>query len=329
MNNFGVIEIASAKTTNAPGWAYVPDTSSSSTSAVAAALLAQQSTTTNRKRGARAAASAGLSHADANARQEAKVRKELELLDRDNFHRDVNISIPSKPSGGSGRLAQSKHTANVRKILQSQKTFANHLDDLEALNGNPLAGGGSGAGAAASGSGSSRRRTGGGEGTATAQKRGATDTPAASSRRTSKAPTPAVAVKSEDVEMRDAGSANTDAGADVAAAAPPVIPRSDFLRLDASHRPPSHPADGDPLLASRVPALPSDAELAALLAAPPLSYAEARAGWSEDDRRRPPRVFCELCGYWGRVRCIKCGVRVCALDCLELHRGGCIARYGL
>ena len=138
-----------------------------------------------------------------------------------------------------------------------------------------------------------------------------------------------MAVKSEDVEMRDAGSANTDAGADVAAAAPPVIPRSDFLRLDASHRPPSHPADGDPLLASRVPALPSDAELAALLAAPPLSYAEARAGWSEDDRRRPPRVFCELCGYWGRVRCIKCGVRVCALDCLELHRGGCIARYGL
>ena len=317
MNNFGVIEIASAKTTNAPGWAYVPDTSSSSS-----ALLAQQSTTTNRKRGARA--NAGLSHADANARQEANIRKELELLDRDNFHRDVNILIPSKSSGSGGRLAQNKHTPNVRKILQSQKTFANHLDDFQALGGIPSVGGGTGAGTVAGGSGSSRRRTGGGEGIA--QKRGATDTPAASSRRTSKAPTPAVVVKSEDVEMRDAGG-DVDAGADAATSTAP--PRSDFLRLDASLRPPPHPADGDPLLASRVPPLPSDAELAALLAAPPLSYAEARAGWSEEDRRRPPRTFCAKCGYWGRVRCIKCGVRVCALDCLEFHREECIARYGL
>ena len=93
---------------------------------------------------------------------------------------------------------------------------------------------------------------------------------------------------------------------------------------------PPHPRDGDPLLASRVPPLPSDAELAALMAHPPLSYARARATWGEEDKSRyPVRVFCEVCGYWGRVGCLKCGARVCALDCLNLHRQECVTRYGL
>lgn len=84
--------------------------------------------------------------------------------------------------------------------------------------------------------------------------------------------------------------------------------------------------DTDPLLVSRVPPAPTEAEIAALLSAPPLSYTEARGGWSQ---RYPVRVFCGVCGYWGRVKCIKCGARVCALDCLELHREECITRYGL
>ena len=91
MNNFGVIEIASTKTTHAPGWAYVPDTG------VGPAAAALQPS--NRKRAARKQSKPSLS--DVSARQDAKIRKELEALDRDN-HKDANVSIPAKPSGSRG-----------------------------------------------------------------------------------------------------------------------------------------------------------------------------------------------------------------------------------
>ena len=70
-------------------------------------------------------------------------------------------------------------------------------------------------------------------------------------------------------------------------------------------------------------------ELRELLAAPPLTYLEARAGWTEADQKYPVRMFCEVCGYWGRVKCMKCGTRVCALECLEAHREECMTRYGV
>ncbi|KAI5797864.1 hypothetical protein DFH27DRAFT_624728 [Peziza echinospora] len=47
----------------------------------------------------------------------------------------------------------------------------------------------------------------------------------------------------------------------------------------------------------------------------PLSHAAARA----DPPARPPRVFCEICGYWGKYRCLRCGARYCALECKETH----------
>ncbi|EGX90530.1 HIT finger domain-containing protein [Cordyceps militaris CM01] len=201
MNDFGVIELAGAKTTSAPGWAYVPDTR----------LAAQQSTTTtmNRKR-ARNAPGGGLSLSDLTARQENKMRKELEALDRDGG-RDPTIPLPGK----SGRTAAA--AGGTRSLL-----------------------------------------------------------------------------------------------------APP-------------HRspPPSHPGDADPLLVSRVPALPSEAVMRRLLAAPPLSYGEARGNWGGGGGGYPVRVFCAVCGYWGRVRCLKCGTRVCALECLEAHREECVTRYGI
>ena len=89
MNSFGVIEIASSKATHTPGWAYVPDTGVNPASFQP----------TNRKRAARERANYSLS--DVSARQETKIRKELEALDRDN-NRDVNIPIPPRP-GGSKR----------------------------------------------------------------------------------------------------------------------------------------------------------------------------------------------------------------------------------
>ena len=75
MNNFGVIELAGAKTTSAPGWSYVPDTRPDPASTALQPA--------SRKRAARAAAGGGLSIGDLSARHEARVRKEIEALDRD------------------------------------------------------------------------------------------------------------------------------------------------------------------------------------------------------------------------------------------------------
>ena len=88
MNNFGVVELASARTTRAPGWAYVPDTGASQ--AAAAALQPA-----NRKR---ARNQGNLSGADQSARQEAKVRKELEALERDS---NREIPLPHKAGRGA------------------------------------------------------------------------------------------------------------------------------------------------------------------------------------------------------------------------------------
>ncbi|KAJ6445652.1 HIT zinc finger family protein [Purpureocillium lavendulum] len=281
MNNFGVIELASARTTAAPGWAYVPDTGP-------AAAIQQP---TNRKR-ARNAPGGNLSIGDLSARQEAKVRKEIEALDRDGA-RDPTIPLPVK----SGR-GQAKFTPNVRRIMQSQKTFANHLDDFIALQAlteaNPNALGSATRPGVATGPGNGKRPS----------QAGKRDT--ASSRQQSAA---AATPRDVDTPMADAGPP-----------LPPVLPPP------YREPPAAHPGDDDPLLVSRVPDVPSDEELRALLAHPPLTYLEALG---QRDGTYPTRVFCEVCGYWGRVRCMKCGTRVCALDCLETHREECVTRYGL
>lgn len=89
MDNFGVIEIASSRTTAAPGWAYVPDLAANPTTALQP---------TGRKRAA--ARGQGLSFLDQTAREEARVRKELEALDKEGS-RDVVIPVPAKGRGKS------------------------------------------------------------------------------------------------------------------------------------------------------------------------------------------------------------------------------------
>ncbi|KAI1804164.1 hypothetical protein F4811DRAFT_521783 [Daldinia bambusicola] len=343
MNNFGVIELASTKTTNAPGWAYVPDTTPHLAAAAAAAASLQ---TGNRKRAARnQAANTSALYADADARQEAKLRREIEALDRDNYHRDVSIPIVAKSTSNS-KAAVKKHTPNVRKILQSQKTFANHLDDFEALSAqeksNPNAAN-SGAGGAASVGAANTSGAGGSKKGSAAQAKSNNSNSSSNRKSSSKTKSRSTSVSKaapavkheEDVPMTDAPPSSTDQ------AEPPQDPASSSSASSSSFLtpytrpgyPPAHPQDSDPLLVSRVPPLPTDAELRALLAAPPLSYTEARGRWTADDegagRRYPARVFCEVCGYWGRVRCMRCGARVCALECLETHREECVTRYGL
>jgi zinc finger HIT domain-containing protein 1 len=59
--------------------------------------------------------------------------------------------------------------------------------------------------------------------------------------------------------------------------------------------------------------------MAALVSGPPLSYNGARAG---PPVGKPQRRFCEICGYWGTIKCIKCGARVCGLECTKTHSDG-------
>ncbi|KAI2467214.1 hypothetical protein F4781DRAFT_321778 [Annulohypoxylon bovei var. microspora] len=311
MNNFGVIELATTKTTHAPGWAYVPDTAPNH----AAASSLQPG---HRKRAARNQNTASTSalYADADARQEAKLRREIEALDRDNYGRDVSIPITAK--SGSGKASVKKHTPNVRKILQSQKTFSNHLDDFNALSSTDRA-----AATGNLGAGTPAAQGPGKKGAAAAEKQKGKKAHKSTSRSASvsKAP-PATAMKQEDdVEMPDAAQDDPSSSSH---------PRSAILTpLPQSGNPPPHPFDCDPLIVSRVPPLPTDDELRALTRGPPLSYAEARGRWTADDQRYPSRAFCEVCGHWGRVRCLKCGARACALDCLETHREECVTRYGI
>lgn len=88
MNNFGVIEVASTKTKNAPGWAYVPDNAPNPS--------ATAFPTSRKNRAARNTAALGLS--DLTARQDAKVRKDLEALEKEPSTRDV--AIPARSGKG-------------------------------------------------------------------------------------------------------------------------------------------------------------------------------------------------------------------------------------
>jgi zinc finger HIT domain-containing protein 1 len=268
-------------------------------------------------------------------------------------------------------LAQNKHTPNVRKILQSQKTFANHLDDYQAMlalaESNPAAAAAMNAAlakpstptTAASKSASpapTAASAGGSKRSAAAAKRAAAkekqEQEKKKARRTPKAEQEPEAEPQQpqqqpqpeddqtDVEMLDATAAPTEPTPTPGAPEPPAPQPSTYPResliLPAYAKPPPqvHPGDADPLLVSHVPPFPSDDELRALMTAPPLSYLEARAEWGGGDEegsgsRYPVRVFCAVCGYWGRVKCMKCGTRVCALECLEAHREECVSRYGL
>ncbi|KAJ2906067.1 hypothetical protein MKZ38_003104 [Zalerion maritima] len=308
MNNFGVIELASTKTTHAPGWAYVPDVAP-------AAAAASASVSGNRKRAARNQQASSGGGANLSARFDAKVRKEIEVLDRDNA-RDVNIPVPGKGNrllmwddddDGDEKYAatSTKHTPNVRKILQSAKTFANHLDDFtHTLEHNPqtsffpLAPPLSGAAAASH----SKNK----KGATTKQAPSKKSASKSRSKSKGKAKAKYVEVEEEeeeeeeetvegdgDVVMADAGGEGDTGGKDgeggdgesgkAAAAQPAEVPKIPLLApLAAELIPPPHPADGDPLLMSRIPPPPTGEEIEALVTARPLTYVEARARWPED-----------------------------------------------
>ena len=244
---------------SAPGWAYVPDTGYDPSKAAI-----QPSA---RKRAARASNLGG--NITNDTRQANAILKHIAELDRESS-KDVQI----KGSVGAGRKDK-KMTTNVRRILTSNKTFANHLADEEAW----LAGMEQGAGGSTS---RPRALTGG---TRRASTAATSPPPPQGARRSVTASTPTPTASMSAVQ--------------------------------------SDPED-DPLLKTYMPAPPSAAEMEALVSAPPLSYNQSRAAPSVG---RPQRYFCEMCGYWGSVRCMKCGARVCGLDCKLSHDEGRCLRY--
>ncbi|TGO08532.1 hypothetical protein BTUL_0204g00110 [Botrytis tulipae] len=288
--NFGVLEIAPSKYVPAPGYAYVPDVSNTPQ------IGLQPSA-----RRARGPAGAGLG-AETTKKQDAKILRELAQLDREN-HRDVNIPVTGGGRGKeAGRGNQSKLTPSVRKILASQKTFANHLSDFEALSSLPTS-------------------------TPTTQQPATPtlSTPTLSTPRIPPAPgftstgkrshkrkeplPPGIDPPKRSHKKKDPNAPaistplrtmstpviKTEAETTVSTPAASTQAESTFAPFLCSLPPPKpHPRDTDPLLVSRVPNLPSVQEMQRLLEVPPLSYMEARGGWTHEDRRKPGRVFCEV-----------------------------------
>lgn len=62
----------------------------------------------------------------------------------------------------------------------------------------------------------------------------------------------------------------------------------------------------------------SEEEIADLLDAPPLTYNGATKTLSYTPSA-PPRTFCDICGYWGLSKCLKCGARTCSIECESIH----------
>lgn len=217
----------------------------------------------------RAARRSGFEGGDTTVRQQNAVLKHLAELDRDS-PRDVHIPVPHKQKDdvgrgepgqpfiflshiviGSGR----KQSSNVRRILLSQKTFANHLADEEA---------------------------------ALAQQ----------------AQHPATVPIRQTSDNRNEGISQTEKSTSTV----------------------NDPLEDEPLLKTYVPEAPSDELMEALTSAPPLSYNASRAELPRVTT--PQRYFCEICGYWGTIKCIKCGARVCGLDCKTTHDDGrCLKFY--
>jgi zinc finger HIT domain-containing protein 1 len=277
-----------------PGWAYVPDTGP---------VVSVQPGQRKRGRDGNIIGS--------SAKQQKAIEQRLKDLDKENY-KDVIIPLPKSDRDRKGR----KMTTNVRRILGYNRNFGHYLADEEA---SIAAGAGSSVAASATATVASGHR----DGKRRLEKETAVPPPIpkrASKQPGSMAPPSiksATPLQQEDVEMTSPTSS-------------PKRPRSQQSQqhpLTASQPPPYPPEyDQDPLLRTRdLPSRPSDRVMAQLLAEPPLSYSAARAKPLDPDKQTPERHFCIMCGYWGKVKCRKCGERTCGLmECWKGHEAaGC------
>lgn len=173
-----------------------------------------------------------------------------------------------------------KTTTNVRRILMSQKTFANHLADEEAFLAQQQ------------------------------QQHPSSVVPRVPALKPSRS-TPNVK-RSSTSEVQSTHGGTSQMG---------TVRAGGIVGVGARD-----PLDDEPLLKSQVPSAPSEEVMESLLSGPPLSYNAARA--APPPPGKPQRYFCEICGYWGTIKCMKCGARVCGLECKGAHDDGrCLKFY--
>jgi zinc finger HIT domain-containing protein 1 len=200
--------------------------------------------------------------------------------------RDVAIPTSKKAGGAAGASARAGKTTSTKKILASGKTFAHHLEDEEA------------------------------EIARTGRRDGDLDIVPKEPPRASKTPL-ARRKPSMVLQQRDEGdgSSSSPAPSGTAPSIPPLVrppPSADAMDVD------DEDDDDEAFVYDHIAPLPSQAELEALIYAPPLTYNQARSA-PPPAGVPPPRQFCEICGYWGRVKCMKCGNITCSVVCKDAH----------
>lgn len=275
------VELLQDKSVATPGWSYVPTRGFDPAQAMAPAL--------GRKRNIRDAGKGG----DISSRQANAIARHIAELDREN-QREISIPVPVRQAKEAGaRGTRAKTTSAVRRILQSQKTFRNHLDDEEAAIAL-----GTGAGGATQVSGANLAARGAKAAAAAAARRSSTPASTPGLKRPADAVTATTTAASTPVETTDAETDVDD-----------EAERKTKL-VKSQH-------DNDPLLRSYAPPMPSDRLMQLLLAEPPLSYNASRV--DPPSSARPGRHFCCMCGYWGKIRCKNCHLRTCGLDCYKVH----------
>ncbi|KAL4932617.1 putative HIT finger domain protein [Aspergillus undulatus] len=282
--------------TATPGWTYAPIPAKGFDPSKAAL-----SAPTGRKRGIR-----DPSRTDVSSRRTNAIARHIAELDREN-HRDVAIPIPARKDGpreSATRGARTKVTSNVRRILQSQKTFRNYLDDEEAALAQAQAATGS-------------------SGVAAQQQRVALGKVVKPSRRSATPASTNKAGPSSSKSVKETPKQpDTNTTAEPFTQPPETEPQDqDQDTKDAEDANQYHliksEHDNDPLLRSYIPSAPSERIMRALLAEPPLSYNASRAG--PPVTGRSARRFCCICGYWGKIRCRNCHQRTCGIECYKTH----------
>ena len=194
-------------------------------------------------------------------------------------HKDDQISIPKSQLDADRAKTR---TVNARRVLTSGKNFAYYVEEEEAL----LAQKGP---------------------TVSSIAPNADSTTSKPSQRPSKTPLARRKLSQANVAS---SSENTPAPLTPQGAGPSAV-----SNVVHAHNPMLPP---DTILEQRPPLTISETEIEALIAAPPLTYNAARSAPPPASTPRP-RVFCEICGYWGRAKCMKCGARICGVECKTAH----------
>ncbi|KAL2815779.1 hypothetical protein BDW59DRAFT_153699 [Aspergillus cavernicola] len=282
--------IPNTSSTATPGWTYVRDKGFDPAKAAIAPSL-------GRKRGIRDTGRTELSSRQTNA-----IVRHLAELDRENPNNAPLVPVPARqrdPSrADASRGTRTKTTSNVRRVLQSQKTFRNYLDDEEAALAQAAS-------------------TPGGPGASQRLPLNKITKPS-SSRRSStpaKTPRPEPSRSKKDIPLPSSSRNPSDNTIPSESQPQPQI-RQDAEQSDSSLITSQY--DSDPLLKSYIPPAPSERLMHTLLSEPPLTYNASRAG--SPITGKSTRRFCCLCGYWGKIRCRRCHQRTCGgMKCYKTH----------